>query len=141
MTFKSRATGIRVLTVFVSLIALLLLAGCGDDDKKPAAEGAGPTTELSADITLTAEKDGFDKSKVDAKAGTIKITVVNPKDSGGEHGVGIDGGDYKDVKGAPVKPGRSTSLTVTVKEGKYTIFDSYKNNRDDGFETKLTVTK
>lgn len=135
MTYKTRATGLMA-----AVLAIGLLAGCGDNK-----EGEdGPTVKppkLSGDIALTAEKSGFDKSTVTAKPGTIKITVTNPTNSGTEHGVGISGGDYKNVKGAPVKPGRSTSLTVAVKEGTYTIFDSYKDNREKGFETKLTVEK
>lgn len=123
-----------------AVFSLLLLAGCGDD-KGDGASGEVKPQPLSGDITLEAEKSGFNKSSVTAKPGTIKITVVNPSDSDTQHGVGIDGGNYKDVKGAPVKPGRSTSLTVAVEAGTYTIFDSYKKNRDKGFETKLTVKK
>lgn len=123
-----------------AVFSLLLLAGCGGDDGDGPSEPVKPQP-LSGDITLEAEKDGFNKSTATAKPGTIKITVVNPSDSKTQHGVGIDGGSYKDVKGAPVKPGRSTSLTVAVEAGTYTIFDSYKNNREDGFETKLTVKK
>ena len=130
----------RVIALISALFAIGLLAGCGSDDKK-SEEGDVKGPELSGDITLTVEKNGFDKATATAKPGTIKITVAVPADAKGQHGVGIDGGDYKDVKGAPVKPGRSTSLTVLVKEGKYTIFDSYKNNRDKGFETELTVKK
>lgn len=125
----------------VALLSLFLLAGCGDDDKGKGASEEVKPPKLSADIKLVAEKSGFDKGSVTAKPGTIKITVDNPTDSDSQHGVGIDGGTYKDVKGAPVKPGRSTSLTVAVEAGTYTIFDSYKNNRDKGFETKLTVKK
>lgn len=123
------------------MAALMLLAGCGSDKNDKTATPAPP--KLSGDIKITVnEKDSnFKPATATAKTGTIKITVTNPADADGQHGVGIDGGDYKDVKGAAVKPGRSTSLTVAVKEGKYTIFDSYKNNRDSGYETKLTVSK
>lgn len=137
MTLKSRSTGIRVASMLVGLLALLLLSGCGGDKK----DEAGPTGQpkLSSDIKLVAEKDGFNKSAVTAKPGTIKITVSVPANADGKHGVGIDGGQYENIKGAPVAPGRSTSLTVAVTKGKYTIFDSYKKNRDKGFETALTV--
>lgn len=128
----------RAMTLMAAMLSLLLLAGCGDSEGEGASGEVKPP-KLSGDITLEAEKSGFDKSSVTAKPGTIKITVVNPTDSDTQHGVGINGGTYKDVKGAPVKPGRSTSLTVAVKEGTYTIFDSYKDNREKGFETKLTV--
>lgn len=129
----------RVIALLSALLAIGLLAGCGDDKEGKGEEV--PQPKLSGDIKLVVESDGFNKKTATAKPGTIKITVEVPADAKGQHGVGIDGGDYKDVKGAPVKPGRSTSLTVAVKEGKYTIFDSYKNNRDKGFETALTVEK
>lgn len=137
MNLKSRSTGIRVATLVVGLLALLLLSGCGDDDKGKGASGSVP--DISTEINLTVEKNGFNKKAVTAKPGTIKITVTVPADASGKHGVGIDGGQYKNIKGAPVAPGRSTSLTVAVSKGPYTIFDSYKKNRDKGFETALTV--
>lgn len=137
VNLTSRTRGVRLVTMLAGLAALLLLAGCGDDKKDTTA--ATGQVKLSSTIDLTAENDGFNKKAVTAKPGTIKITVSVPADAKGKHGVGIDGGQYKDVKGAPVAPGRSTSLTVAVKKGNYTIFDSYKKNREKGYETKLTV--
>lgn len=136
MNLKSRSTGIRITSLLVGALALLLLAGCGDDKKD-----AGPTGQikLSSEINLTVEDGSFSKKAVTAKPGTIKITVTVPSSASGKHGVGIDGGQYKNVPGAAVAPGRSTSLTVAVTKGKYTIFDSYKKNRDKGYETALTV--
>jgi hypothetical protein len=132
----ARATGARTTTVLIALAALLLLAGCGEEKKTTTPTGVA---KLSSTIDLVAEKNGFSKETATAKPGTIKITVSVPTDASGKHGVGIDGGQYNDIKGAPVAPGRSTSLTVAVKKGQYTIFDSYKNNRKKGFTTKLTV--
>lgn len=129
----------RAIALIAGVMSIALLSGCGGDDGDGSTGKVEPQP-LSGDITLEAEKNGFNKDSVTAKPGTIKITVVNPSDSDTQHGVGIVGGEYKDeVKGAPVKPGRSTSLTVAVKKGKYTIFDSYKDNKDKGFEATLTV--
>ena len=136
MNLKSRSTGVRTASLLIGVLSLLLLAGCGDDKKD-----SGPTgvVKLSSEVKITAENDGFDPKTATAKPGTIKITVTVPSSAKGKHGVGIDGGQYKDIPGAAVAPGRSTSLTVAVTKGSYTIFDPYKNNRDKGFETKLTV--
>jgi hypothetical protein len=136
VNLKTRTTGFRMASMLVGLVALLLLSGCGS--KK---EDAGPTgaVKLSSEINLTVEKNSFSETSATAKPGTIKITVTVPSSATGKHGVGIDGGQYNDIKGAPVAPGRSTSLTVAVEKGKYTIFDSYKNNRNKGYETALTV--
>jgi hypothetical protein len=123
--------------LIVGVLALALLAGCGGkDEPKPGPTG---TVKISTNIDLTVEDGSFNKSAVTGKPGTIKITVNVPADADGKHGVGIDGGQYDNIKGAPVAPGRSTSLTVSVKKGKYTIFDSYKDNRNKGYETALTI--
>jgi hypothetical protein len=124
--------------LLIGVLALLLLAGCGSDKKDDPTPSAG-AVKLSTSIDLTVEDGKFNKSAVTAKEGTIKITVNVPANADGKHGVGIDGGQYKNIKGAPVAPGRSTSLTVAVKPGKYTIFDSYKDNKNKGYETALTV--
>lgn len=137
MNLKSRSTALRVASLLVGLVALLLLSGCGEDKKDPGATAGAP--KLSSSIDLTVEDGSFNKKQVTAKPGTIKITVTVPASADGKHGVGIDGGQYKDIKGAPVAPGRSTSLTVAVQKGSYTIFDSYKNNRKKGYESTLTV--
>ena len=125
-------------SMLVGVLALLLLAGCGGDDKNDAG-ASGKAPDIACTVDLTVEDGSFNKQAVNCKAGTIKITVNVPSDANGKHGVGIDGGQYKNIKGAPVAPGRSTSLTVAVTKDEYTIFDSYKNNRDKGYETKLTV--
>jgi hypothetical protein len=135
---KSRSTGLRIASLLVALVALLLLTGCGSDKKKSDTKTA-KAPPVACDVKLTAEASGFNKKAINCKPGTIKITVAVPADASGKHGVGIDGGQYKNIKGAPVAPGRSTSLTVAVKKGSYTIFDSYKNNKKKGFETALTV--
>ena len=121
----------------VGLVALLLLAGCGSNSTKKAATPS--PVKLSTSIDLTVANGSFNKKTATAKPGTIKITVTVPSSATGKHGVGINGGQYKNIKGAPVAPGRSTSLTVTVAKGSYTIFDSYKNNKNKGYETALTV--
>lgn len=72
--------------------------------------------------------------------GVVQLSTLVPKSAKGKHGIGIDGGPYKDIAGAPVKPGRMTSLTVDLPAGDYTVFDSYKNNRKRGYAVKLHVT-
>lgn len=139
MLGKTRFAGVAA-----AILAVGLLAGCGDDKGGNGNKPKLKPPVIVADISLEVDENtsSFNKAEVTAeKPGTIRITVLNPKTSKGQHGVGIDGGTYKDVKGAPVKSGLSTSLTVDVKTGKYVIFDSYKNNRGKGYKTTLVVKK
>lgn len=134
----------RLAVLGVAILAAALVAGCGNSKNEKKSMPSVITPKIVADLQLGVNEKGssFNKSKVvSSKPGTIKITVTNPANANGQHGVGIDGGAYKNIKGAPVKPGRSTSLTVDVKAGQYVIFDSYKNNRGKGYETTLTVKK
>lgn len=71
--------------------------------------------------------------------GIAKFVTTVPTSATGMHGVGIDGGPYNNVKGAPVLPGRSSSLTVELPPGDYTVFDSYKSNRSRGYAVKVRV--
>lgn len=135
----------RMTVAVVAVLTAALLAGCGDSKEKDGKTPATKAPKIVKDIALGVDEKG-DKfvsktTSITSKPGTIKITVANPADAKGQHGVGIDGGAYKDVKGAPVKAGRSTSLTVDVKEGSYEIFDSYKGNRAKGYVIALKVKK
>ncbi len=129
----------------VAVLTASLLAGCGDSKDKGKEGPTAKPPKIVKDIALGVDEKGnkfvSKSTTLTSKPGTIKITVTSPTNAKTQHGVGIDGGDYKDVKGAPVKAGRSTSLTVDVKPGKYEIFDSYKNNRKKGYVLSLTVEK
>ena len=138
MNLKTRSTRLRMASMLDRTCWHFCCSPAAATTRRTKARRARLRTS-SAPIDLTVEDGSFNKTTVNCKAGTIKITVSVPSDADGKHGVGIDGGQYKDIKGAPVAPGRSTSLTVAVTKGEYTIFDSYKNNRDKGYETKLTV--
>ena len=120
------------------LAPLLLLA------LVPAAE-AVPARGLaySAELIVDESIPGFRApAEITAPAGTVEFTVFNPKSSTGSHGVGIDGGQYSDIEGAEVLPGRSTSLTLFVSAGHtYTVYDSHPGNRAAGYAVKVKVVR
>lgn len=111
-----------------------------------AAMSAQPQAPLVYSVPLIVDESipGFilPQPTIEIPKGTIKFTAYVPESAKGTHGIGIDGGQYNDIKGAPVKPGRATSLTVAlVKSGEYTVFDSYKHNRAKGYAVKVRVKK
>lgn len=75
------------------------------------------------------------------KPGVVRVVTLNPQSAKAYHGVGLDGGPYSNVKGAWVLPGRATSLTIGLERGRYTLFDSYKDNRQLGYRASLRVSK
>lgn len=132
---------VRLIGVATAVASLMLLGGCGDKKNDKGATGKIAAPVLSADLTIKVDESSktFKINKNKAKTGTVKLTVDNPSTNKGQHGIGIDGGVYKDIDGAAVKPGRKTSLTVDLKPGNYEIYDSYKNNRAKGYTTKIKV--
>lgn len=137
----------RFIFAAIAAFALVALAGCGDKDNDTKDKTTPPP--ISADLKVTVKGKGdnasfsYDKKKFNnAKTGIVKITVSNPPDSGEKHGIAINGGEYKDVKGVPVLPGRQTSLTVTLKPGDYDFYDSAPKFKDDkDLQGKITVVK
>jgi hypothetical protein len=105
-----------------------------------------PEPDFDLALKVVERENRFDRKYLEAKpcpeSCVVRITVFVPKNAKHKHGVGIDGGDYESVDGVPVKPGRYTSLTVTLQPGKYVVYDSYKRNRKKkGYRVRLTAAE
>jgi hypothetical protein len=126
----------RGLRITLGLAALMLLPQAAISAS--ADESYSPTIPLVVNESLP----GFalPRPTLEIPQGVVSFATLVPSTAKGQHGIGIDGQQYKDIKGAPVKPGQSTSLTVQVKPGDYTVFDSYRNNRAKGYFVKVHVT-
>ena len=138
-------------TIAVALV--LALAGCGGDDESSSSGGGAATATATPasqsggggggggageTIALAAPEDGslkFDKSELQAKAGTVTIDFSNPSDV--PHAVEIEG------NGAAAKSdtvtGADTSVTADLQPGEYKFFCPVGNHRQAGMEAKLTV--
>jgi plastocyanin len=116
----------------------LAVAGCGDDNKeKSSATPSGPTQTLQ----LSADPGGalkFDKTKLTAKAGTVKIVMDNPQSTGLPHGVGVDGNGV-DEDGPTVQPGETSTVTATLKAGTYEFYCTVNSHQQAGMKGTLTV--
>ena len=132
-------------------IALAALAsGCGDSgygnsDAKSSGSAATPaSTSANAPgetLKLSADEDGglyFNRRTLAAPSGTVTLVMDNPKTTGKPHGIAVDGNGI-DKDGPTVKPGRTSTLTVALKPGRYTFYCPVPGHRAGGMKGTLTV--
>jgi uncharacterized cupredoxin-like copper-binding protein len=102
----------------------------------PAAAAAGAALALSAD-----ERSGlaFAPKTLEAKAGAVTLKLDNPSANSLPHGIALDGQGIS-RSGAIAQPGATSSVTVTLKPGKYSFYCPVGNHRAQGMEGQLTVS-
>ncbi len=145
------------LLVFGATAAALAVAGCGGGGgssstsassapastpapasstpaQTTASSGGGETLKISAD---PGGNLAFDKKSLSAKAGKVTITMANP--SRLPHGVAVEGNGV-DKDGQVVQNGGTSTVTVTLKPGKYEFYCPVPGHRQAGMEGTLTVS-
>ena len=142
----------RLLTSLAAASAITILAaGCGsDDDSGDAAAPAATQASTSASsassgagtkLTLAAAEDGglsFTEKTLDAKAGSVTITMDHPSADQMPHAISIEGNGV-DEDGEVVQPGGKSTVTADLKPGKYTFYCPVGQHRQNGMEGTLTV--
>lgn len=143
------------LLVFGAATAAIALAGCGGGGSSssssaastpaaatstPAAASSTPASSGAAsNLKISADASGqlaFNTKTLSAKAGKVTITMSNPSPI--PHGVGINGGGVNQV-GSVVNKGGTSTVTVTLKAGKYTFFCPVPGHEQAGMKGTLTV--
>jgi plastocyanin len=145
------------LLVIGAAAAALAVAGCGGGggsssssaSSTPAAtstpapaSGGGSSSSSSgggSKLSIAAVASGalkFNKSSLSAKAGKVTITMANP--SPVQHGVAITGNGVQQT-GQTVSKGGTSTVTVSLKPGKYTFYCPVPGHRAAGMEGTLTV--
>jgi uncharacterized cupredoxin-like copper-binding protein len=137
----------------------LVVAGCGSSNKKSSSSSSQPapapapapttTTPKSgggakaggkaSNLTVTADSSGqlkFDEKSLSAKAGKVTITMDNP--SPVAHAIAVEGSGV-DQKGQTVQMGGKSTVTVTLKPGKYTFYCPVDGHKQAGMQGPLTV--
>ncbi len=155
----------RTWTVAV-LAAVLAVgaAGCGSSSKKSssasgsgsgsnaggayggsggasAAPSSGAMKASGSKVKLAADEEGklyFNPTKLSAKAGKVTLVMNNPKTTGKMHGIAVEGQGV-DKDGKVVGPGSSSTVTVSLKPGKYTFYCPVPGHRQGGMQGTLTV--
>jgi uncharacterized cupredoxin-like copper-binding protein len=119
-----------------------LIAACVLAAALAVAGGSASGRAQKTNLTVTADKGGklkFNVKSLSAKKGVVTIVMMNPKGSGLSHGIGVNGNGV-DKDGKTVAPGKTTSVTVTLKKaGKYTFYCPVKGHEKAGMKGTLTV--
>jgi plastocyanin len=128
--------------------ALLALAGCGGSSNSTSTSTSASTSPSGGaasggggggqQLSLQADKAQlkFNTTKLTAKAGKVTITMTNPSPL--QHDVAIKGA--VSAKGPVVGQGGKSTVTVTLKPGKYTFYCSVDGHEAAGMKGELDVS-
>ena len=92
-------------------------------------------------LRLQADPHGkirYNKKTLTAKAGTVTIVMSNPKTSGLQHGIAVEGKGV-DKDGKIVAPGKTSTLTLKLKPGRYTFYCNFDGHKGLGMKGTLIV--
>lgn len=140
-------------TLALSAVAVaLVVAGCGSSDKKDTSASAPASTQSTNSAAAPSSSGGggsalkvdadpsgalkFTKTSLSGKAGKVTITMGNP--SGVPHGVGIEGNGV-DKDGNVVNKGGTSTVSATLKPGKYEFYCPVPGHKEAGMVGTLTV--
>jgi uncharacterized cupredoxin-like copper-binding protein len=115
--------------------AALAVTGAGVASAGGEAHAAKATEHLKANPNGELK---FNKKKLSAPEGKVTIVMKNPSTSMTKHGIGVEGKGV-DKDGKVVKPGKSSSITVTLKPGKYEYYCPVHDHKLAGMTGTLTV--
>lgn len=119
-----------VLALVVSSAATFVLSG-------PTALASGTQVlRISARAHMVLR---FSTNRLHAHPGRIEIIMHNPSNSGMSHGIAIKGNGVRKV-GKIVSPGHSSSVTVSLRRGKYTFYCPVPGHLQAGMKGTLTVS-
>jgi plastocyanin len=113
--------------------AVAVAAGGLAATQMASARPAAVTLSISADKS----KLKFNKTSLTAKHGKVTIRMANP--SSLPHAVSIEGKGL-DKKGKTVQKGGTSTVSATIKKGKYTFYCPVDGHRAAGMKGTLTVT-
>jgi len=143
----------RLLAVVIGpLAAGVLMAGCGGSDNSSSSSApakvkstatqakANNAAGNSSTLSLSADASGalkFNKKVLSTKSGAVTINMSNP--SSVPHGIAVEGNGV-DKDGQTVTSGGTSTVSVTLKPGKYTFYCPVDSHKQQGMEGTLTVT-
>jgi uncharacterized cupredoxin-like copper-binding protein len=147
----------RTYGIAATAVVAVAVAGCGSSSSNtsttttpaaPKSAAPTPTTPTTSSggggggastVKLSADPTGalkFDKSTLTAKSGKVTIDMSNPSPL--PHGVAVEGNGV-DKDGQVVNKGGTSTVSVTLKPGKYTFYCPVPGHRQAGMQGTLTV--
>jgi uncharacterized cupredoxin-like copper-binding protein len=128
--------------------AALLVAGCGGSSGGGSSNASATTTPMPASsggqghvVKLSADPGGqlrFNTANLTAKAGKVTLRMFNPTSAGMPHGISVEGHGV-DSDGPIVAPGKTSTITVTLKKGTYEYYCPVPGHKEAGMKGTLTV--
>jgi uncharacterized cupredoxin-like copper-binding protein len=123
--------------------AVLLTAAALGGGGVAAANGASTSHGVAhaaraTTLRITADPHGamrFSTKRLTAHAGKVTIVMTNPSSSGMPHGIAIRGHG----SGRIVGPGGTSTVTATLKRGRYTFLCPVPGHAQAGMTGTLTV--
>jgi len=140
-----RITLVGILAAVAAALAIAVVAeaaeGGGGGTAMPAATSSSARSQAEV-VNVMASPRGrlrFTMTKVTvARPGKVTIHMVNPTSAGIKHGIAIEGHGV-DKDGPIVAPGKTSTVTVTLKKGTYTYYCPVPGHKQAGMQGMLTV--
>lgn len=160
----SASRSLRLASTAAVAVAAIALTACGsdsssdasNDDRYSNAPAAASTTAAANAATTTAAADGaatsdltlaadpggalkFDTTTLEAKAGTVTLTMDNPTGAGMPHAIAVKGNGV-DESGEIAQPGGTSTVDVDLEPGTYTFYCPVAGHEAAGMTGTLTVS-
>ena len=127
----------RRITWLIALVlaaGVLTAAGCGGDDDSGSSDGSGSSSSSSSGgggetLTVTADPAGeisWDKTKLNAKAGSVTLKLVNQSDI--PHAIEVEGNGVEEE--TETVTGKDAEVTVDLKAGTYEYYCPVSNHKE-----------
>jgi uncharacterized cupredoxin-like copper-binding protein len=145
---------VRAVGAVAGIAAAVVLAGCSSGSGGNGAAGttSAPSTSAAESspagasgtaagqaqtVQVKASEYSFSLPSTTLRPGSYTFTMAN--DGHATHAMEIDGPGVADQKSSTVGPGGTSTLTVTLQPGSYTLYCPVGNHRQLGMQTTLTV--
>jgi plastocyanin len=119
----------------LAAVAVLAVVGIS------TATGSGTAHSAATTLSLKASASGalkFNKKSLSARRGRVTIVMTNPSGSGLTHGIAVEGKGV-DKDGRKVRPGKKSTVSVSLKKGRYTFYCPVDGHKAAGMRGTLTV--